>query len=214
MALAVKADLSLQPHEQWWSNNPTLLQLMFHRPISKYAVNSISRKTLRNYLKKTNYHTLLDAACGPGTEYLGFVQDNLSIAYTGIDVTQKFIDAARSVGANVFYGSIEHIPYPDKQFDVGYTRHALENLPHYRSAITELIRIAQIEVLLIFFIRPRNVADDVIKINNTKYGPLYYNIYSKQKLEQFLRSNPRVNYFIWQDCDIDETILHIYLNDS
>ncbi|MGE0206891.1 MAG: class I SAM-dependent methyltransferase [Candidatus Babeliales bacterium] len=201
-----------KPYEQWWLNN-------INTPYSNYLAalqnwQAASRKLVREYIRAKNYASILDAGCGKGIEWEGFLHDNINIDYQGIDITQGYVETAQKNNINVIQGSIEQIPFNNDSFDIAYTRHVLEHLPSYHQAINELIRIARYEALIVFFIVPDKHPYDRINLITFQGFPLYNNYYSRKKIEEHCLSTSKVASLSWQRCSAHETILHIYMKQN
>jgi len=149
---------------------------------------------------------MLDIPCGLCTEFLGIQHDNLSIAYTGIDISPVFIQLAIKKNIPALVGSIEAIPLADSSYDLCYSRHILEHLPDYKIAVKELIRVARCEIIIIFSI-PLTHTSDSIHHNNF----FYLNNYNKKRLEEYICSFDCIKSIAWQKINISEIMLHIYL---
>jgi ubiquinone/menaquinone biosynthesis C-methylase UbiE len=206
---ALVRNVSLQPHEKWWQTH--VAEKLNHFADWLGDVDAISRKTVRAYVHEKKYTSVLDAACGLCTEFFGYKKDAIAIDYKGIDITPFLVDRARSLGIDVKHASIENIPYPDASFDVCYGRHILEHLEYYHKALNELIRVADKEVIIIFFLKPLDSLPDKICVEPVDGILLHHNWYNKQRLEQFVMANAKVKYMQWQHVDAQEVILHIYI---
>jgi len=198
-------------HEKWWEEN-----LEKHVGIDIFAdwlgtVDAPSRAAMRAHVKKKNYSTMLDVPCGLGIDYMGLQKDNLPIQYTGLDITSKLVERGLKEGIPIVLGSIEKIPFEDNHFELCYARHILEHLDYYEHALSELIRTASKEVMVVFFIKPSSKKEDRI-IPSTDHGALlYHNKYNKPKLEKFLRANKKVKKIEWEKISGGDVILHAYL---
>ena len=92
-----------------------------------------------------------------------------------------------------------------------YARHILEHLSYYEKAISELIRIAQKEVIIVFFHAVKGIirkGEDIIKITRDGY---YSNTYDIEKLENFVLRNKKVKKIMWRNLESREKVLHIYM---
>lgn len=206
--LSVQCAASLQPHERWWDSNVDSMMTQFTQWFGD--ISSLSRIQARRHIKKEQYKTVLDVACSLGTDFWGFQQDGINIAYLGMDVSPKFVELAQSKHIPVIQGNIENIQCKDSSFEVCYVRHILEHLPYYNKAITELIRVARSEVLIVFFIKPSEYSD-TFSVALDRNSLLYYNCYSTSKLTEFVFNDPKVASIEWEGVDGNEIILHIYL---
>lgn len=201
----------VKPHEQWWEMNLENRMNEFAQWLG--GENADSRVKMRQYVKQRGYKTFLDIPCGLCTEYFGYKKDNIEIDYYGVDITQKLVERGCGLGLNVIRGSIEEIPCYDLSIDVCYARHILEHLDYYKKAITELIRVAAKEVIVIFFIKPNDEPD---KINSSMDSGalLYHNRYNKQKLSLYVMFHEKVENIQWEDINGQEVALHIYLKNQ
>jgi ubiquinone/menaquinone biosynthesis C-methylase UbiE len=206
--LMAQCSIPLKTHERWWDANVETMMLQFEQWFGDCS--STSRVQARQHIKKQGYKTILDIPCSLGTDFWGFQQDGIAIAYLGIDISPKFVELALSKHIPVLQGDIKHIPCKDSSFEVCYVRHILEHMPYYEDAFDELIRVARSEVLVIFFIRPQEYPDtfSVVLDHNSV---LYYNCYNRTKLSEYVLRNHKVASLEWDDVDGKEIMLHIYL---
>jgi len=209
---SIQADqLSLYSYQTWWeiyAGSPG-----YWPNLDRWAndFNTPSRRAFRTYLSTTDYSSLLDIPCGVGTDYFGLRADNFTLNYTGIELTKKLLDFCKLKNIPCMQGSIEAIPSPSNSFDIAYARHILEHLPYYESALNELIRVAIKEVLVVFFIPPKDNRPDNINLLYLRGLPIYNNYYNKEKIELFLKSNVKVDHIAWRSASPQEKFLHIYL---
>ena len=182
--------VELKPHEEWWTFNVPLIPETLNNWLGD--ADATSRVFARDYIKKTNYKTILDVPCGTCVDYLALKRDCSSIDYTGLDITELLITQARRHGAKAQRGSIEAIPFPDSSFDMVYSRHILEHLSYYNVAIDELIRAGKKEVFIIFFIIPSSEPDQ-IKRTEDRNAILYHNHYNKEMLEHMILNNKNMS---------------------
>lgn len=199
-----------KPHEQWWEQclGSQVSMLTFSQWLGD--INVQSRVAVREHVKNKKYKSILDIPSGLCLDFFGFKHNDVDIDYYGIDITPKLVDYAQAQGINVHCGSIEEISMQDASVDVCYARHILEHLDYYQKAISELIRVATKEVIIIFFIKPGEKPDK-IHCNDCDGYLLYHNYYNQQQLEQYVQTFSQVDRFEWKEVSSNETILHIYL---
>lgn len=174
-------------------------------------IDSASRVNTRNYIKKQSYNSILDIACGLCIDYFGFKKDNVAITYKGIDFSRKLVAKAQEKGIDVSFGDIENIELPDDSFDIVYGRHILEHLKYYDKALSEAIRIAKKEVLIVFFIKPSDKKEDVIDLGFLDGHSVYHNKYSQSKFVEYVLSHEKVDHCYWENINEKEMIAHIYI---
>ena len=187
-------DVSLMTFEEWIED-----------------LNGDSRKAMRQHFQKMGYRSVLmwDAASVP--TILDLLKIKIPVDYLGVDVTLKLVEMARSKGVNATVGSVEELPLEDSQFDVAYSREVFEHLEYYEFALSELIRVASREVMVVFFIKPNNEPDRIWAplING---HPIYHNSYNRKKMEKFITDNKKVTGLEWQNINDKQVLLHIYLD--
>ncbi len=205
---SVKNEVDLKPYEQWWEKRLDTWYDHFERWLGDY--DAPSRIAIRSYLKKANYTSLLEVACGLCTDYFGFLKDEIAISYKGIDITPKLVQRARELGVPVEQGSIERIPFEDSSFDICYGRHILEHLKYYSPAIEEMIRVARKEVAITFFMAPGD-KPDYICLEPVNDVLLHHNRYNRQKMQTQIENNAKVDHVVWQSINDEEVMLHVYL---
>ena len=199
-----------KPHEQWWTQNENLFET-FDGWLG--TCNAKSRMLAREHVKNKEYTQLLDVPCGTCIEYFGYVQDDIKIDYTGLDITKYLVNRAKSMGINAVEGSIENLPFEDSSFELVYIRHLLEHLDDYKLALSEAIRVAQKEVLVVFFIHPSLTNPDNISPAIINNALLYHNRYNRANLSSYVYEHAKVNRIEWENVDEKEIIMHVYLND-
>lgn len=206
--------IELKPHEQWWEVHAGKPYWWPDFNLWLNDFNALSRKKMRAHIQKKGYRSILDAASGIGTEYIGFLHDKISIYYQGIDISPRLVAFAQEKNINIIQASIEEIPFEDQSFDVSYERHALEHLPSYEKAVSELIRVARYEVIIVFFLPLSNKDDDKLHSMLFHGNLLYHHHMNKSKFLNFVKRNVRVQHAEWERCSARESILHVYMRNG
>ncbi len=119
---------------------------------------------IRRYVHRTQYDALLahvspglsvlDAGCGEGV--ISLLLAERGIASTGVDLSLPNVERAqaeaekRGVGnlASFVVGDAEHLPFPDKSFDIVISSHVLEHLPDFDRGWQELCRVARRRIIV------------------------------------------------------------------
>jgi ubiquinone/menaquinone biosynthesis C-methylase UbiE len=203
---------AIEPYELWWENalENTVSIDMFKSWLGD--VEADTRVLMRNYVKKNNFKSILDIPCGLCTDYYGFLKDNISIEYLGVDITKKLVNRALEFSIPAKEGNIEELSFETGSFEFVYARHILEHLPSYEKALKELIRVASSEVYIVFFIKPQDdLLENKINLDVTGHAKLYHNMYKKNEINDFLNSQKEVLRFDWEDANSNEIILHIHI---
>jgi len=85
---------------------------------------------------------VLDIGIGTGIFALELMKYQTEI--TGIDVSEKMLDIARSKGlTNVSVGDAVSLDFPDESFDLVISITALEFIKEYEKAISEMVRVCK-----------------------------------------------------------------------
>ncbi len=206
--------LTLKEHEKWWQEKCQDKKVLQEFNSWVGNENAISRVLARLHMLHKEYKSVLDVGCGLCIDYDALKRSCPQLYYMGIDVASNFINTATARGVPAILGNIDDIPFPDASFDCVYARHILEHLDGYQKALTEMIRVARKEVMVVFFIKPTASEEDRAVQAMVNSLPIYHNRYSKARLEDRLKSMSRVKSWSWQEVkNKEETILHILIND-
>lgn len=208
-------DLSLlnSDNKSWWDNNVEKRMNEFEQWIG--SPEAKTKVAVRKHVATLKYKSILDCGCGLCSEYHGYKNDKIDIEYHGLDSCLDLVKKAKSDGINVIHGSIQDIPLPDSSVDITYTRHVLEHIFDYKKALIEMIRVASKEVVVTFFIPPKNTVPQSPHLYKFDINEqIWHNQYQKFDLELFIVSNPKVASYRWTDLpEINESILHIVLKE-
>lgn len=188
----------------WWNKNAEKMLGTFNSWVGD--LDATTKVIARNYIMERGYKSILDCGFGSYPEALGYKKSGYKIRYKGIDICDFFVKQAKKKKINAILASMEDIPAKNKYFDVVYTRHTVEHCSDYRRAISEMMRVAKNEVIIIFFIPP---IDSVTEINYDVENNLYHNKYNKYELESFIKGLPGFESLTWESKD-NEAILHIH----
>ncbi|MGW8526786.1 class I SAM-dependent methyltransferase [Nocardiopsis sp. NPDC055824] len=130
--------------------------------------------------------TLLDCGVMSGVTYAGLRDAGLPVDYTGIDVSPRVLDACRTEhpGARWLEMSVTDLAFGEGSFDVVNSRHLLECLPYYETAVREMFRVARTHVIIGFFQVPR--APEALLRRETDEGYIWLNRYDPGPFEELL----------------------------
>lgn len=204
---------AVNPTSNWWDYclDNTVTYALFAEWLGD--VNSPSRMAVRNYLKQQSYKSLLDIPCGLCIDHFGLKKDGLNIVYNGMDFSRKLVDKAQQNGIAAQWGDIENINHDDNCFDVVHCRHILEHLSHYKQAVSEVIRIAKKEVIIVFFIKPTEREDDFIDLGSLDGHAIHHNRYSKDRFVEYVLTHHKVSSITWELIGENESIAHILMKE-
>ena len=179
------------------------------------GVDHASRVRIRERIAECRYESVLDCGAGLGIDAIGMSNLAHECVYTGIEPSKEMRAAAfkmaerYGVGApNIVAGSIEQLPFAASTFDLVYARHIFEHLPRIDQAISEMIQVAKLEVIVVFFMRPGKET----YLTRERDG-LWQNWWSKEDVEKEFAANPKVEVFFWETLGT-ECLFHAYLKDA
>ncbi len=98
------------------------------------AIAQIIKRSLSKPLTR-----ILVVGCGSGLEAAILAQE-LGAATTGIDLSADFDPVAAS-RATLVRGDATMLEFPDQSFDLVFSYHALEHIPQYAMALSEIRRV-------------------------------------------------------------------------
>jgi len=120
------------------------------------------------------------------------------------------LDVACGLGIDYIGIKKNNISYDNDTFDIVYGRHILEHLHGYEKGLNEMLRIAKREVMIIFFKKPKDRHDHLIRYKKLQGQKVFDNIYSRQLFLKYLSDNSLVKNF--ENIDLGkEEIFRIYL---
>lgn len=193
----------------WWNKNVKERMSDFKFWIGNH--NKPSKIYCRKHIANEQYKSVIDCGCGLATEYYGFKKDNYDINYTGLDSCKYLVDLNRTHGITMIEAELnKDLEIPDTSYEVVYCRAVLEHLPYYEKCLNEFIRIGAKEVVVVWFIIP---GDEPDYINYWDIEDLYHNKYNREKINQLLIANPKVESFYWQNV-VDERTPEEIANDK
>lgn len=181
------------------------------------GVDHPSRLRLRERVAECRYESVLDCGAGLGLDYIGMKNISHPVEWVGMEPSAEMRRAAKEIvgprwnleeNIPLVKGSIEKIPFKDSMFDLVYARHILEHLPKIEQPLNEMIRVARLEAVVVFFMRPGRET----YLTRERDG-LWQNWWSRDDIESVLKSNSKVEVWFWETLD-SEVLLHMYLNAS
>jgi ubiquinone/menaquinone biosynthesis C-methylase UbiE len=180
----------------WWNKNAKNRMDDFRAWVGDF--DQPSKIHCRKYIVSKQYKSLIDCGCGLASDYFGFKKDRYRIDYTGLDSCKYFVKINRKRGIYMVEAELEkNLPLRDSHYECVYGREILEHLSYYEKTISEMIRIASKEVILVFFIE----LGEMDEINYWEEEDLYHNKYDKEKLEKFITGIKKVNKMFWETVE-------------
>lgn len=155
---------------------------------------------------KESVSDLLDAGCGTGAMLGMFKQDYPGINYTGVDLSEKMIETARSKhmeGIRFVAGDCEDLPFLDGSFDVVTCSLSFHHYPNPEKFFISLKRVLRPEGRLVL----RDMASDsslVMWLINHIEIPLLNKILHKGDVHVYSRND------IQRLCDVSGLKLELY----
>lgn len=148
--------------------------------------NDPERIEIRKALAAYQPLTLLDAGCGPGTELVGYKQQNLQLRYTGLDGSHRMLQLVKQKHPDATFvrGSLDLLPFADGSYDVVLLKHVLEHQPDYQNTVRQAVRVARRAVLINFFHKPLRLPMDIHLKDRRGF---WNNWYSRSRFESYVR---------------------------
>lgn len=101
-----------------------------------------TRNAILMHLRDVKNKTILDIGCGGG-EDIKLLEQQGAIVY-GIDPSKTMVSSAQAIVAHperLRVGDYEHIPFPDKEFDIVFGSFSLHYLKTFEKAYEEIYRV-------------------------------------------------------------------------
>lgn len=149
----------------WWNNNIETRMSDFKSWIGDF--NQPSKIYCRNYIANKQYKSVIDAGCGLASDYFGFKNDQYEINYIGLDSCTYLVNLNKKHDIPMIEAELNaDLPLSDNSYECVYCREVLEHLPYYEKTISEFVRIAAKEILIVFFIKPLEESEWEEEIKN------------------------------------------------
>lgn len=156
------------------------------------GTDNMGRKALGSIIAQNPGCTVVDAACGTCVNWEVFRDMSVPCSYIGVDRSVDFLSHAKDLygdSIELREGYVQDLPFEDGEVEIVIMRHILEHLEDgYEAAITEGLRVAEKELIIVFFLEPSDKEEDEITESEPdENGCTYFwNTYSYTKLVQFL----------------------------
>ena len=125
----------------WWDRNVGLNPHWGHSPTHPQY------QWLKSFLRPNQ--RVLEIGYGTGHAYAAL--QSLPITYRGYDITTTFqsICLSHYPIADFRIASATHLPEPPSSWDIVFCRHLLEHIPDWKSALSEMVRVASQSVVIL-----------------------------------------------------------------
>lgn len=135
--------------------------------------------------------SVVDLGSGGGLQYAALKEYVGEIDYIGIDITPRHVQFASEMFPEVRFeeGDAANLSFEDKAFDISLIRHVIEHHPKEKAEqiLNEAFRVAAKCVLILFFIPPKEMEEDVIE--KRKKSGFYLNTYSKKWIDRQIKEH-------------------------
>jgi ubiquinone/menaquinone biosynthesis C-methylase UbiE len=179
------------------------------------GVDHPSRVRIRERVAQCNYESALDCGAGLGLDWIQFSNIPYEFTYQGIEPSNEMRAAAERMAVRyekpvppITSGAIDKIPFDNDKFDLVYCRHVFEHLPRIDVAVSEMVRAARLEVIVVFFMRPGKET----YLTRERDG-LWQNWWGKEAVEAEFMKHDKVEVFFWETLG-SECLFHAYLKDA
>lgn len=166
------------------------LAQIYDRRWHSYILNSLI--FLKDYMKLSGDEVILDVACGTGELERILVSDYPNLNITGVDISEKMLDVAKSKFPNsqkieFLKASANSLPFPDSSFDTIVSASAFHYFNNPINALQEMKRVLKPNGKVIIMDWCRDfwfcqVFDLFLKLTD----PAHKNCYTQQELHNFL----------------------------
>lgn len=136
-----------------WLEEDKYAKMMYYRATGEMDEMECS-KQLKRLIKPLYFAgvSILDTGCSCGHYYYSLKKLG-DINYTGVDISEKFIDLAKNIfveekKAHFYLGDIFNLPFEDNVFDIVFSYNLLAHLPDHKVPVKELIRVASKNVII------------------------------------------------------------------
>lgn len=178
-----------------------------------------SRVRIRQRIAECRYTWVADIGAGLGLDRIGMSNLSHQCRYTGVEPSAEMRAASEKMSTayslsksgqqtEMIGGSIEKIPLENASVDLVYCRHVFEHLPTVDAAMAEMIRVAKLEVIVVFFMRP----GEETYLTREQDG-LWQNRWSKSHIEEIAMRSHRSMAMFWETLG-SEVLFHIYVEDA
>ena len=185
--------MTVRQWEKWWEE---------HAPLDFLRSKSRAwRFEIASQVAAEVGGSALDVGCASCAAYPYFKK--VGVKYTGMDITQKFLDYARTLypEVDVRRGNIVDPPFQDNSFDTVFCINTFVNFHpnEYHIALNNIIRLARKRVMLTFYKTPWN------KPMSVRKGEYFYSIrYNKDDLMTKIKSNEKTEELLIRKIRGDE----------
>jgi len=147
---------------------------------------------LKEYLNLSGNEVILDVACGTGELERMLVNDHPNLQITGVDISAKMLDVARSKFPSsdrlqFLKASVNSLPFKDSSFDIVVTASAFHYFDYPTNALNEMRRVLKPNGKLIVMDWCRDfwfcqLLDLYLKV----VDPAHKKCYTQQELNNFM----------------------------
>jgi SAM-dependent methyltransferase len=123
-------------------NSVTSPALVLNPPVATQPIRDLRTEALARLIRERvdrPVRRLLVVGCGSGKE-AAVLRDVLGAKVTGIDLFEQF-DAGAAAVVDLRRGDATCLEFAGASFDLVYSYHALEHIPDYSSALSEMRRV-------------------------------------------------------------------------
>lgn len=179
-----------RPWERWWREEaardfPRRSKHVAGMKIETPTTESPVRRVIVEEALKSG-DTVLDGGCATCIDYELFRETK--IKYTGIDITDKFLNYAKHLypEIDVRHASVINLPFQDGEYDTVYFKSLVEHLhpDEWRVALSEGWRVAKHKFMLCFVLKPWDKPAEYIQTKKLFWN----NRLNRQELYDHLKS--------------------------
>jgi SAM-dependent methyltransferase len=137
-----------------WEENPGYLDLMIARAKGLAPEMECARQMYEILVGQSIFPLrVLDVCCSCGHYYHTMKRRNPEVDYVGVDISPGYVFAGQQIfngnpRVRIVQGDLFHLIFPDHSFDLVLCYNTIQNLPHFKKPLKELLRVSSKHVLL------------------------------------------------------------------
>lgn len=145
-----------QRNRPWevWEENPGYLDLMISRAKGLEPEMECARQMYEILVGQSIFPLrVLDVCCSCGHYYHTMKRRNPEVDYVGVDISSGYVFAGQQIFSGnprvrIVQGDLFHLAFPDNSFDLVLCYNTIQNLPHFKKPLKELLRVSSKHILL------------------------------------------------------------------
>lgn len=151
---------------------PNFVKHTSKNPLQRLLIRNFYR-SLTAVIEPLKPKTVLDVGCGEGFSLQKLSEKHIGQKLEGVDYSEEAIALGKKLFPHLSLrrGTIYHLPYKDRSFELVLSIEVLEHLKHPQKGLNELKRVAQRYIILSVPNEPFFMISNVLRGKNiTRFG--------------------------------------------